>query len=282
MDKNPTTLFLLFILFLAFSSIPRVDSECVKRNFKYPIPSGKPVVTSSSATAQQPSPSSSSSSSSSSSKEEKISSSSSSSETSSSGSASVSGSSSGADDSPDAEPQSKSLFGGMLKQVLNHIDANSPILNIPRANVEDPEIKKMCDKTDYPDLCQSTVAHFMDGRNDPVSMLDMVIKACVQYTHLAMAGAKKLSASPAFGRIKSRFNDIAEYYADALENLQDAANAIKVKDMATVNINLSAALDDFGAYEDDWGETSPMADFDTKLTHMASNCLAIATLVKFH
>lgn len=97
-----------------------------------------------------------------------------------------------------------------------------------------------------------------------------------------MATAKKISEFPSFAKIKTRFKDITDYYIDALENLQDAENAMKVKDIATVNINLSAALDDFGAYEDDWGEKSPMSDFDAKLTHMASNCLAVANLVKFH
>lgn len=48
-----------------------------------------------------------------------------------------------------------------------------------------------------------------------------------------------------------------------------------------MNINFSAASDGYGAYEDDYGETSPMADFDGKLTKMASNCLTISTPVEF-
>ncbi|KAL9673027.1 hypothetical protein QQ045_029280 [Rhodiola kirilowii] len=271
-------LFLVFIALLSFSHIAEVESKCVKRNFKYPTPSNKPVA-SGSVHAEQPSPTSSSSS-----KEEKEESSSSQkSSQPSSGSGSVSGSASGGEDTVDDEKDSKyGMFGDMLKQAIDKIDPNSPILNIPKAIVNDPEIVKMCQVTDYPDLCQSTVAHFVDGRHhDAVAMLEMVIKVCQQYTHLAMATARRMSESPFYARIKSRFTDIQEYYVDALDNLLDAANAIKARDIATVNINLSAALDDYGAYEDDWGETSPMADFNAKLTHMASNCLAVATLVKF-
>jgi len=53
------------------------------------------------------------------------------------------------------------------------------------------------------------------------------------------------------------------------------------RDIGTINTMLSAALTDFVTCEDEFsGETSELSPYDDKGTKMASNCLAIASLIK--
>jgi len=148
----------------------------------------------------------------------------------------------------------------------------------------DPAIKKICDSTDHPALCLSTLAPFLSGKTDPISVLEMAIKACTQHVNDAIATASVLTnvhkASTYSGYIPI-FKDCTEMYNDALDNLQSAMDAIPARDIGTINIMLSAALSDFVTCEDEFsGETSELSPYDDKGTKMASNCLAIASLIK--
>jgi len=78
-------------------------------------------------------------------------------------------------------------------------------------------------------------------------------------------------------------SDCQELYDDAVVNLEDAVNAVKSSDIATVNTNLSAAMTDYSTCNDGFeesGEPNPLAYVADKLTKMVSNCLAISTLIK--
>ncbi|KAL4643117.1 hypothetical protein ACB092_02G070500 [Castanea dentata] len=148
----------------------------------------------------------------------------------------------------------------------------------------DPAIKKICDSTDNPALCLSTLAPFLSGKTDPISVLEMAIKACTQHVKDAIATASVLTnvhkASTDSGNIPF-FKDCTEMYNDALDNLQSAMDAIPARDIGTINTMLSAALSDFVTCEDEFsGETSELSPYDDKGTKMASNCLAIASLIK--
>jgi|UniRef100_A0A2N9IQB4 pectinesterase inhibitor-like protein len=148
----------------------------------------------------------------------------------------------------------------------------------------DPSIKKICETTDNPDLCVSSIAPFLSGKTDPISVLEMAINAATQHAKNAMAMASKLSAVPKATTDSANaplFEDCKEMYSDALDNLQSAMDAIPSRDIGTINSMLSAALTDFVTCEDGFsGETSPLSPYDDKGTKMASNCLAIASLIK--
>ncbi|KAL9685774.1 hypothetical protein QQ045_023226 [Rhodiola kirilowii] len=126
----------------------------------------------------------------------------------------------------------------------------------------------------------ASIAPFVDNRHDPVTMLEFAMKASVHYTHVAMAAAEKSSTSPLFAEY--RFNIIARSYANALENFENAAKAIKARDMKSVNSNLLAAEDVYDYYSDyAVGETSPMSKIDDVLIQMASNCIDISYMIWF-
>ncbi|KAB1213847.1 Pectinesterase inhibitor [Morella rubra] len=141
-----------------------------------------------------------------------------------------------------------------------------------------PAIKKICSKTDSPALCISSVSPFLTGKSDPVSVLQMAIKACTAHANSALAAASSLvktykSLAPAIG-------DCKDSYRDVMDNLQNAKDAIPTHDIGTINSMLSAALSDFGTCDDGFtGGTSPLANYDAKGTKLASICLAVASLI---
>ncbi|CAL9219889.1 unnamed protein product [Arabidopsis halleri] len=169
--------------------------------------------------------------------------------------------------SPEAPAESSSAAPSGIKV------SSSPrsLLNPPLLS---PEIKTICGKTDNPPLCESSVSPLLTPqlKPDTSSVLILAIQASINATKAAMATVEKVGAS-----------DCQELYDDAVVNLEDAVNAVKSRDIATVNTNLSAAMTDYSTCNDGFeeaGEPNPLADVADKLTKMVSNCLAISTLIK--
>lgn len=161
---------------------------------------------------------------------------------------------------------------------MNPPSAESPVLrsakNLLNQPLLSPEIKTICGKTDFPPLCESSVSPLLTAqlKPDTSSVLILTIQASINATKAAMAIVDKVAAS-----------DCQELYDDAVANLEDAVNAVKSRDIATVNTNLSAAMTDYSTCNDGFeeaGEPNPLADVGDKLTKMVSNCLAISTLIK--
>ncbi|WZZ29885.1 hypothetical protein YC2023_013286 [Brassica napus] len=137
-----------------------------------------------------------------------------------------------------------------------------------------PEIKTICGKTDNPELCESSISPLLTAaiKPDASSVLVLAIQASINATKAVMPTVNKVAAA-----------DCQELYDDAVSNLEDAINAVKESDIATVNTNLSAAMTDYGTCNDGFeesGEPNPLADVADKLHKMVSNCLAISTLIK--
>ncbi|KAG7624298.1 putative pectinesterase [Arabidopsis thaliana] len=169
--------------------------------------------------------------------------------------------------SPEALAESSSAAPSGIKV------SSSPrsLLNPPLLS---PEIKTICGKTDNPPLCESSVSPLLTPqlKPDTSSVLILAIQASITATKAAMATVEKVDAS-----------DCQELYDDAVVNLEEAVNAVKSSDIATVNTNLSAAMTDYSTCNDGFeesGEPNPLADVADKLTKMVSNCLAISTLIK--
>ncbi|XP_059460976.1 pectinesterase inhibitor 10 [Corylus avellana] len=140
-----------------------------------------------------------------------------------------------------------------------------------------PAIKKTCDATDYPALCLSTLAPFPIGKTDPLSVLELAVRASIQHTTKALAKATQLAAG---ADSSESILDCKDIYDDALDNFENAMDAIHPRDIGTVNTMLSAALTDFDTCEDGFDGESPFSSYDDKGTKLASICLAIASLVK--
>ncbi|KAM7256096.1 hypothetical protein ACFE04_011837 [Oxalis oulophora] len=146
------------------------------------------------------------------------------------------------------------------------------------------ELKDICSKTDYVDLCLTSLSPLYSGKTDPATILQSAIKVTDEATKWAMAEAEKMANAPGTDKFTvSRLNDCKESYEDALENFQTAIEAIPSMDIGTINSYLSAVVTDFMTCDEGFAEFHKeplMASYNEKLSQMGSNCLAIASLVK--
>lgn len=142
-----------------------------------------------------------------------------------------------------------------------------------------PALKKICEVTDYPLVCLASTAPFVTGKVDVITVLQVALKACSSHTRMALSIASKvLKTQPG---VASAVSDCMEMYNDVLDNIDSAVEALATHDIGTFNTMLSAILTDFGTCEDGFtGEKSPLSEVDDKGTKLASNCLAIASLIK--
>ncbi|KAK9288788.1 hypothetical protein L1049_017252 [Liquidambar formosana] len=183
------------------------------------------------------------------------------------------------EDDPILQIHPNKAFGDKLFHHSIHPISVPPVI----ATIHRAAIQKICDKTDNPSLCISSISPFLKGAGakiDVHSVIEMAIKACSHHAKLAILAASKLARGSSDATTVSSINDCKDFYSDALDNLQSARDAIASRDIGTINIMLSAAVTDFGTCEDGFaGESSPLAHFNEKLSKLASNCLAIASLI---
>lgn len=157
----------------------------------------------------------------------------------------------------------------------------STIQSVLHSAPHDPALDRICGSTDYPDLCfPAIIPAVKGGKADLHVVVGSAIKAVMAQTELAVATATKLlrNAPP---KMASALGDCKSSYGDAMDNLKQAMDALKSNDIGTVNTMLSAAITYSGDCTDGLeGQSSPLVDFNKKLRHMTSNCLAIAALMK--
>ncbi|KAL8121497.1 hypothetical protein AgCh_018286 [Apium graveolens] len=146
---------------------------------------------------------------------------------------------------------------------------------------ENPEIKNICDATDYPDVCLATLGRY-NGPSDIPSVLAIAIQAGLDFAKAAAANADRLSTQSGMPPNQvAALNDCKDSYDDVSYNFQNAYDALPAKDVGTMNTMLSAAITDVGDCMDGFeGMDSPMATFSDKLKMMASNTLAIIVQLK--
>ncbi|KAH6831858.1 hypothetical protein C2S53_008351 [Perilla frutescens var. hirtella] len=154
----------------------------------------------------------------------------------------------------------------------------SPTL-APSADV-DPQLKKICDSTDYSSLCLATVSPYLDGKTDITSVLDVAIQAGSQFSKYGQATAQKLAGNPGNPpELASILNDCKENFESAVENFGKASDALPEHDKGTVNTMLSAVITYAGDCHDSITQDSPLYSISDRLMNMASNCLAISSLM---
>lgn len=126
----------------------------------------------------------------------------------------------------------------------------------------------------------STISSQVKGPGDVHLVLNIAIKAGLDFVKTALSAAEKMAAKPGIPpNLASMYKDCKDSYDDALYNFQNAMDAGS-GDLGTTNTMLSAVITDIGDCEDAFqGQTCPLASYSEKVTKMASNCLAIASLI---
>ncbi|KAK3015633.1 hypothetical protein RJ639_005507 [Escallonia herrerae] len=142
---------------------------------------------------------------------------------------------------------------------ISDLPPESPV---PPSDVN-PTIREICDKTDHPGLCLSTIAPYLKGKADMMSVLDVAIKASIEVTRLALFMAKKVASLPGTPPdVASILKDCKGSYDDALYNFQNAMDALPARDTGTMSTMLSAVITDIGDCDDEFsGQNNPLANY---------------------
>ncbi|KAK4388380.1 hypothetical protein Sango_2444600 [Sesamum angolense] len=146
-----------------------------------------------------------------------------------------------------------------------------------------PEVKKICDSTDYPALCLTTVVPLLHGKISIESVLEVSVKASDEFAKNTLSLAKKEIAKPGVSpRLLPTLKDCKDGYDTAVENFEKTINAFASHDVGTMRSMLSAVITFVGDCEDGFAEmqeSSPLSTYAKQLTSMTSNCLAISSLM---
>ncbi|KAK1390384.1 PMEI domain-containing protein [Heracleum sosnowskyi] len=143
---------------------------------------------------------------------------------------------------------------------------------------ENPEIKKICDATVYPDVCLTTLGRY-NGPSDMPTVLGIAIQAGTDLSKAAVDTADRLATQPGTppGQTAS-LKDCKESYDDVLYSFQNAHDSLPAKDIRTMNTMLSAVVSNVGDCMDAFeGKDSPVSTFSDKLQKMASNCISMVS-----
>jgi hypothetical protein len=127
-------------------------------------------------------------------------------------------------------------------------------------------------KANYKPLYRSIVR----GRSDPRAALESAIYQLIFKSRRAMRLADRLEKSQYAKSYKENFDN-------AIYNLNTCLQNLKKCDKASLNINLSAALNDYVTCDDTFsesGRSNPFRKTDALLRHMASNYLYLSTLIR--
>lgn len=174
----------------------------------------------------------------------------------------------------DKLPQTPASFKGPSSHALASLIASKA------AQAVDHTVVDVCHRTDYPDICISSVRAHLKGTANPLSMLAAEIEDCTEKTKSAAAEVAKFaadaSASPAE---KMALSTCKENYGFARDSLTNAKKAIAAHDVGTLNSELSAVITFASTCDDAFVEMSvksPLTGADRILQKLGSNCLAIA------
>ncbi|XP_031486095.1 uncharacterized protein LOC116254694 [Nymphaea colorata] len=150
----------------------------------------------------------------------------------------------------------------------------------------DASIAGFCKQTSYPDVCTSSVKPYLpaSGHLSPADMLLMQIKATATKVASATAHANQLLAGTTITPyLRSCLETCKDMYDDMNANFDDAKKALAASDLDTLKTMLSATISDASTCEDGFVEMPGlpmlMGSYDSELSKLTSNCLALADLV---
>ncbi|XP_011041080.1 PREDICTED: uncharacterized protein LOC105137145 [Populus euphratica] len=142
-------------------------------------------------------------------------------------------------------------------------------------------LTKICGLTDHPAECIATIAPFLTGKTDPISVLKLGMQALHKKFEEATAVATKLNKDPSSSAVvKDSLDTCLESFDSGMSDLNDALIAISSHDIGKLSTMLSATITYPDTCEEAFAEQSgldsPMKEMDRKLTTLASINLAIS------
>ena len=159
-----------------------------------------------------------------------------------------------------------------------------PIPLVPGGDI----VRSLCLKTDYPDLCTSSISkqpqpQLPGGKRlDAAGVLRLAMAAVRAKAAEATAAATALLNDPKTQRgALGPLHDCIDSFDDLAYNLEQADKALAAGDRATTGTMLDAVRTDVDTCDQGFEEREDlkkvMGKRDAELAKLASNCLAIAT-----
>ncbi|XP_008446182.1 pectinesterase inhibitor-like [Cucumis melo] len=157
----------------------------------------------------------------------------------------------------------------------NHLVSFSMVFLFAAVFIGQAHGSSLCDKAAFPALCRST----LKGASDPTSALKNAIKHLIFETRRAKVSSLRIGSLKSLVVCKQNFDD-------AIDDLETSLAYMQKKDIASLKINLSAAMTDYSTCDDaviESGEqkkASRVLNTDNLLEQLAANCLYLASLLK--
>ncbi|XVE77535.1 hypothetical protein DITRI_Ditri13aG0071000 [Diplodiscus trichospermus] len=145
----------------------------------------------------------------------------------------------------------------------------------------DPGLQRICGDTDHPIECITTTVPFLGEKVaiEPVTILKVGMEAMNNKTKEALAKATMLLQDPATPKhVASCLETCVDSYNAILESDQKVLDAINIRDLYQLSMELSSNVENVHACEDEFEEAdieSPIKEMDSLLAKMISNSLAI-------
>lgn len=146
----------------------------------------------------------------------------------------------------------------------------------------DSGLQKICGDTDHPIECLTTTVPFLDDKRataNPISILKVGIEALNSKSSEALAKAKQLLLGPSQPKLfASCLQTCIDSYNSILETNQKVLNAMSIKDLYQLSLELSCNVQSVHSCEDAFAEAdidSPLEEMNALIEKMVSNNLAI-------
>ncbi|WRX33657.1 Pectinesterase inhibitor domain - like 10 [Theobroma cacao] len=147
-------------------------------------------------------------------------------------------------------------------------------------------VSNACSHTQFYEVCVSTLkSDPQNEKSDIRGLADIALNVSTAYGMETLSHINSLKFSPGnYTPFASRcLSDCMEEYSDAVDNLQESAQALRTKSYTTVNTLVAAAMTDSDTCEGGFGEMPgnepPLTQRNQYFYKLCSNFLAITTLL---
>ncbi|CAJ1963194.1 unnamed protein product [Sphenostylis stenocarpa] len=140
-------------------------------------------------------------------------------------------------------------------------------------------VKKVCSRTEYPDVCLSTIVPFLSRHFDLTHILEAAIKACSFQANFTISiVVRYMESSP---EMATALAGCKRQYMNAFKSLHKALEALHSQDLGTVTVMLSSVMADVSSCESGF-EGLKMTSRHTEgmVGITASNCVSIVALIR--
>ncbi|OWM71121.1 hypothetical protein CDL15_Pgr011248 [Punica granatum] len=132
-------------------------------------------------------------------------------------------------------------------------------------------VSELCCKTTYPLLCVSTMSLLMNKRspfNDPLFVFQTSVKVAAKEARAAVVCVDRMiRAEKKLAMLESR-RHCRGFFNEAVEDIQNAVNAIPRREYGTITTALSNAIGEFGSCNEEFTGMNKLSRSNVRADHI--------------